>query len=124
MLVLIQNIEENNIKQHQYKDLSCNCIVIGQHIRLRNQESQIRVGGAERELRELKKTIEGQGKSLENQKKALEAQRLSAQRKLEEQNQAAQRRLSEQKRSFEGELTRLQRENRELQRRLEQRSGT
>ncbi|MCI8374012.1 MAG: cell division protein ZapA [Lachnospiraceae bacterium] len=79
---------------------------------------------AERELRELKKTIEGQEKSLENQKKALEAQRLSAQRKLEEQNQAAQRRLSEQKRSFEGELTRLQRENRELQRRLEQRSGT
>ena len=43
---------------------------------------------------------------------------------MEEQNQAAQKRMAEQKRSFEGEIDRLERENRELLRKLGQRSYT
>ena len=79
---------------------------------------------SERERQELKRTIEGLERSLENQKKASEAQRQNSHKKLEEQNQAAQKRMAEQKRSFEGEIDRLERENRELLRKLGQRSYT
>lgn len=69
-----------------------------------------------------KKDAESHEKALENQKKALEAQRQSSQKKLEEQNQAAQKRLSEQKRNYENEIEQLQREIRDLQRKLDQKS--
>lgn len=76
----------------------------------------------ERERQELKRAAESQEKALENQKKAMEAQRQSTQKKLEEQNQAAQKRLAEQKRNYEGEIEQLQREIRDLQRKLDQKS--
>ena len=85
---------------------------------------ELKKQAADRERQELKRTIEAQERNLENQKKAMEAQRQSSHKKLEEQNQAAQKRLAEQKRSFEEEIVRLQRENRELQRKLGQRSYT
>ena len=75
---------------------------------------------AEEKRQDLKKVVESQEKALENQKKAMEAQRQSAQRKLDEQNQAAQKRLAEQKRGYEGQIEQLQREIRDLRRRLEQ----
>lgn len=71
---------------------------------------------------ELKKTVESLEKTLENQKKAMEAQRQSGQKKLEDQNQAAQKRMAEQKRNYEGEIEQLQREIRDLQRKLDQKS--
>ncbi len=76
----------------------------------------------DRERQELKKTVENQEKALENQKKAMETQRQSAQKKLEDQNQAAQKRLAEQKRNYEGEIEKLQREIRDLNRKLDQKS--
>lgn len=88
------------------------------------EEVESRKQAADRERQELKRTIEAQERSLENQKKAMEAQRQSSHKKLEEQNQAAQKRLAEQKRSYEGEIERLLKENRELQRKLGQRSYT
>ena len=75
---------------------------------------------AEEKRQDLKKVVESQEKALENQKKAMEAQRQRPQRKLEEQNQAAQKRLAEQKRGYEGQIDQLQREIRDLRRRLEQ----
>lgn len=77
---------------------------------------------AENQRQELKKASENHEKALENQKKALEAQRQSSQKKLEEQNQAAQKRLAEQKRNYENEIEQLQREIRDLQRKLDQKS--
>ena len=68
---------------------------------------------AEEKRQDLKKVVE-------SQEKAMEAQRQSAQRKLDEQNQAAQKRLAEQKRGYEGQIEQLQREIRDLRRRLEQ----
>lgn len=89
-----------------------------------SEKLESRKKDAEEKRQDLKRALENQEKALENQKKALEAQRQSSQKKLEEQNQTAQKRLAEQKRGYDGEIEQLQREIRDLRRKLDQKANT